>query len=230
MKIDKGAARDPGALEEQIARDIHSGRLSPGTWLKQIDMEHRYGFERPAVRTALDGLTRRKLVENIPNRGYRVVEFTEAQVREIFFVRSVIESAAMKLIVETVPAPVIDATARKLEQRARFFEAAMAESTFEEQIVAARLFHAELWDICPNQELVQLIRELRDRVPASLLHAWYSRPRMEKSVEQKYRMARALLARDVEQLQAVTAEHILGNLPELTDKSKVSDRLTVLAN
>lgn len=209
-------AKDAGALVEQIARDIHYGRLSPGTWLKQIDMEHRYGFDRPAVRTALDALAKRKLVENVPNRGYRVVEFTSAQVQEILYVRSVLEAAAMELIIENVPAPVIDATATILEERARSFETAMAEGTFDEQIAAARLFHVDLLNICPNQELTELILELRDRIPAAMLRAWHSRPRMEKSVEQHFKMVQALAARDIASLKAVSTEHMLGNRPDLS--------------
>src|SRR5690606_15276739 len=75
-------------LDDRIAQDIHTGRLSPGTWLKQIDVELRYGAERPAVRTALDALAKRRLVQRIPNRGYRVAEFSGQQIREIFFIRS----------------------------------------------------------------------------------------------------------------------------------------------
>lgn len=208
--------KDVGALVEQLAHDIHSGRLSPGTWLKQIDVEHRYGYDRPAVRTALDALAKRKLVENIPNRGYRVVEFTPAQVQEILYVRSVLEAAAMELIIDGVPAEVIDATAKILEDRARAFETAMSEGTFDEQIAAARMFHIDLLNICPNHELTELILELRDRIPASMLRAWHSRPRMEKSVQQHYKMVQALAARDIGQLKAVSTEHMLGNRPDFS--------------
>jgi len=211
VNVGKVVVKDVGTLAEQIARDIHTGRLSPGAWLKQIDVEQRYGFDRPSVRSALDALAKRKLVENIPNRGYRVTEFTPAHIQEILFVRSVLEAAAMELIIDTVPAPIIDATVEKLESRARAFATAMAEETFEEQIQAARLFHIEFWKICPNQELVELILELRERIPASLLRSWRSRPRMEKSVEQHYEMVRALARRDKAELKAISTEHMLGN-------------------
>jgi len=216
VRAKKVVAKDVGALIEQIARDIHSGRLSSGTWLKQIDVEQRYGFDRPAVRTALDTLAKRKLVENIPNRGYRVVEFTPSQIQEILYVRSVLEAAAMELIVDSVPTDVIDSTVRTLKDRARDFETAMTEETFDEQIAAARSFHIEFWNICPNHELVEMILELRDRIPAPLLRAWHSRPRMEKSVEQHYKMVQALAERDIAQLKAVSTEHMLGNRPDLS--------------
>lgn len=107
-------------------------------------------------------------------------------------------------------------TVTTLKGRARDFETAMTEETFDEQIAAARSFHIEFWNICPNHELVEMILELRDRIPAPLLRAWHSRPRMEKSVEQHYKMVQALADRDILQLKAVSTEHMLGNRPDLS--------------
>ena len=203
------------ALDDRIAQDIHTGRLSPGAWLKQIDLEMRYGAERPAVRSALDALSKRRLVEHIPNRGYRVAEFTSRQIREIFYVRSVLEKVAAELIIENATDQAIETAAKQLIKEARKFETSMAEGLLSEQIAAARRFHIEFLNLCPNQELVELILDMRDRIPASLMRAWRSRERMSKSIEQHYKMVDALEARDVDLLKAVLTEHIMGNSPPL---------------
>ena len=41
-------------VAERLARDVQAGLLPPGTWLKQIDLETRYGHGRSDIRRALD--------------------------------------------------------------------------------------------------------------------------------------------------------------------------------
>ena len=63
------------------AQDILAGVLLPGTWLKQIDLERRYKCTRPEVRRALDRLAQKRLVEHVPNRGFRVSSFDRGSAR-----------------------------------------------------------------------------------------------------------------------------------------------------
>jgi DNA-binding GntR family transcriptional regulator len=39
-------------VADLIARDVRSGLFAPGMWLKQIDLESRYGYRRPDIRRA----------------------------------------------------------------------------------------------------------------------------------------------------------------------------------
>src|SRR5262245_47679633 len=60
----------------RIENDIYRGILSPGMWLKQIDLEERYGCTRIALRYALEQLASTKLIEKTPNRGFHVRRFS----------------------------------------------------------------------------------------------------------------------------------------------------------
>src|SRR3546814_8626773 len=73
----------PKEIAERIERDIHVGTLAPGAWLKQVDLEERYGCTRIDLRQALDRLVTRQLVRHTPNRGYRVDEFEPRKVEEL---------------------------------------------------------------------------------------------------------------------------------------------------
>src|SRR5688572_17830809 len=79
-----------GTLVEVMAKDIQAGVFTPGTWLKQIDLENRYGATRMEVRRALDQLASKRLVRHVPNRGYHVHALDDRQADEIREVRIVL--------------------------------------------------------------------------------------------------------------------------------------------
>ena len=82
-------------VTELILQDILAGRLPPGTWLKQIDLERRYSCTRPQVRRALDRLVQKRLVEHIPNRGYHVPEQDGRRAQEVSDIRVILEVASV---------------------------------------------------------------------------------------------------------------------------------------
>src|SRR5438874_7813296 len=86
-------------VADRIARDIQSGALAPGMWLKQIDLEQRYGCTRLEIRRALDRLAQRRLVEHIHNRGYHVFEPDGGETTDILEIRCILETAAVDSIV-----------------------------------------------------------------------------------------------------------------------------------
>jgi len=73
----------PDDIAERIEIDINKGLLGTGSWLKQIQLEKRYGCSRIDVRQALERLAARRLVRHIPNRGYYVSEFNEQRLRDV---------------------------------------------------------------------------------------------------------------------------------------------------
>src|SRR5260221_3839755 len=105
-------------IVERIARDIQSGALAPGMWLKQIDLEQRYDCTRIEIRRALDRLAQRRLVEHIHNRGYHVFEPDGTQTTEILEIRCILETAAVDGIVSNADAAAVEhlaALARRVD-------------------------------------------------------------------------------------------------------------------
>src|SRR6478735_1995738 len=94
----------PESLVDIMARDIQAGVFTPGTWLKQIDLESRYGATRMDVRRALDQLALKRLVRHVPNRGYHVHALDDRQADEIRDVRVILETAAAEIMVQSVNA------------------------------------------------------------------------------------------------------------------------------
>jgi DNA-binding GntR family transcriptional regulator len=81
------------ALED----DIVSGRIEPGTVLRQEQLSARFAVSRTPIREALRRLAALGLVSFVPNRGVRVRTLARDELREAFLVRAELESLATEL-------------------------------------------------------------------------------------------------------------------------------------
>ena len=202
VKSPETPAMDAAAM---LARDIHAGVFGLGTWLKQIDLEKRYGCTRIEVRRALDELVLRRLVQHIPNRGYHVYQPDARQSDEIRDVRVMLESAAADTIIERADAAAV-AELRDLAQR---FSDLVFAGTLLEQYEANIAFHVRMAKLCANRELTGLILEFRGRGPSAPLEQWKTRARIEQSAQEHFLMVDALAARDLPRLKTLIRVHIL---------------------
>lgn len=191
-------------LADAIARDVRSGVFTPGMWLKQIDLEQRYGYGRSDVRRALDYLAQKRLVQHVPNRGYHVFLPDGDQTAHILELRVILEMAA----VDSIVARATPAAIERIRDRARQFDEAILNGTILDQYEANLAFHRELLGLCSNPELLNLVTELRGRTSSALAGQWSTRARVEQSSREHHAMIEALSDRDVARLKKIVALHI----------------------
>jgi len=215
-------ARAKATLDElvnRIALDIQSGTFGPGSWLKQVDLEARYGCTRFELRRALDQLVANRLVEHVHNRGYHVYEADSRVYAELQDVRIVLELRAAELIgANATPADV-----RELRRLAKRFDELLLDGTVFEQYDANIAFHRGMLALCSNRELVAMIMEIRRRGPSAPLFQWKTRARMEQSSREHFAMVDAIAARQPARLQKLIREHI--QQTESTDLAAPPTRL-----
>ena len=198
-------ALDPvRSLELAIAQDIHNGQLPPGTWLKQITLQQRYGRSRGDVRRALDKLVAQRLVQQVRNFGYRVHALDSMHLDELRQVRVILEGAAAETMIGRADAAML----ARLRALADAFSQAVEHRSVLEQHEANQAFHAALLELCPNAELVRLIRETRLRMPSAPMTQWAEPGWVEESARQHHAMLAALEAGDREAFCAAVRAHI----------------------
>ncbi len=166
-----GVAAD---VTDLILHDILTGALSPGSWLKQNDLERRYDCTRQEIRRALDRLALRRLVEHVPNRGYHVHEPDGRRAAEISDIRIILETAVADRIVANATPEALE-TLRGLARR---FYALILTGTILELYEANLVFHQKLLSLCGNQELVDLVRDIRQRTSSAPVSQWKTRARI----------------------------------------------------
>lgn len=191
-------------LETAIAQDIHTGQLPPGTWLKQIALQQRYGRSRGDVRRALDKLVAQRLVQQVRNFGYRVHGLDRARLDELRQVRLILEGAAAETMIGRADAAML----ARLRALADAFAQAVEHRSILDQHEANQAFHAALLELCPNAELVRLIRETRLRMPSAPMTQWPEPGWVEESARQHHAMVAALAAGDREGFCATVRAHI----------------------
>ena len=197
-------------LAARIERDIVSGRLSGGAWLKQIDLEEKYGATRLDIRQALERLAERGMVELVARRGYRVKEVDTTRLRNILKVRAVLEVAAA----EEVMGRIDEAGFARLEELARAFETAVKSGTVVEQEETNRAFHNEMLKYCDNRELVQMIFDLRSRIPVAITRERNTATLLAQAAQDHFTIIALLRAGDLAGLTALMRRHVTASFNE----------------
>ncbi len=200
------ARNRPGAIVRLLEERIGCGLLTPGTWLKQADLQLEYDCSRINLREALNRLVDKGLVSLEPNRGYRVQKVDETRLLHLLQVRAVLEVEAIEEVVTNTE----QAALAELRSLASAFSDAVMNGTVLEQEQTNRDFHDAFLRGCSNSELVWLINDLRNRTPVAQnrrknTHAW-----LLQTAEDHVEMISLLESGDVPALRALIRRHVLG--------------------
>jgi DNA-binding GntR family transcriptional regulator len=144
-----------GDLAYSVLRQgILSGVLEPGTHLRQDALAESLGISRIPVRSALIQLEADGLIDFRPHRGAIVTRLTPEQVGEIYELRILLETHALRKAM----ASMTPERMRRLRQLAERVDEHESGDDYLESRIA---FYAELYDSAGNPLLAGLIERLR---------------------------------------------------------------------
>lgn len=150
-------ATSAGAISQRLREAIRSGRLAPGTVLRQAELADEFGTSRIPVREALQALEGEGLVVIEANRGAFVSTLTAGELVEIFDLRVLLETEALR-----------HAVGRHTERTLRRLESVQQELDREtdrhEWIALDRAFHEALYAPAERPRTAALIAGLRNAV------------------------------------------------------------------
>jgi DNA-binding GntR family transcriptional regulator len=201
---DDNAAVNDVDVTQLILQDIQAGDYPPGTWLKQIDLEERYGRGRNEIRRALDRLALKRVVQHVPNRGYHVYLRDGQQWDDIAEIRVMLETG----VVPKMIARVRDEDIGRLRKLAAEFQILTGSGTLLELYEANLRFHHALIDLAGNLELHTVIAELRQRTSSAPVSQWKTRKRVDLSAQEHFQMVDALEVKDDQELKRLIECHI----------------------
>src|SRR5919201_229765 len=87
-------------IAAKLRHSIITGALPPGTHLPEIELAQQLKVSRGALREALRTLPGEGLVEAFPNRGVFVAQIDEQDIEEIYSLRDLLETYAMRSVTE----------------------------------------------------------------------------------------------------------------------------------
>ncbi len=79
-----------------LRTSIRTGVLGAGTFYSEVQIAEELHISRTPVREALIELSREGIIEIVPQRGFRLRTISEAQMREVFELRGLIESYVVR--------------------------------------------------------------------------------------------------------------------------------------
>ena len=138
-------------LEEEIAL----GLLRPRERLVEDDLLARFNVKRHVVRQVLAELELMGMVTRRPNRGAVVRDFTTLEIEQIYFVREILERAA----VEVMPLPAAPEVVKTLERVHAEHCAAVRAGRLRDVFRLNLLFHQTFFEACGNAPLTEAISQ-----------------------------------------------------------------------
>ncbi len=174
---------------------ILTAALPPGTRLRQEKLAEMFGTSRIPVREALRALEYEGLVTSVPYRGFTVTELDADDIEEVYDLRILLESHAVRLAVPLMT-----------DEDLQTLEALYAEMTAAEpgdaQLAARERFYNKLYSMTGRHRLVSLISRLRQEIARSL--RW---PTLQHAPEHHAQFFEAIRAGDAERAASQLASH-----------------------
>ena len=197
------------ALVAEVRRQILSGALAPGESLTESALTARFGVARPTVRSALQVLEGLGLAQQ-SGRSLVVPVLTEADVRDMFFVRTPLELEAIRVIIER------DLPLDTAEQRLTALEALPDDASWADRVEAHTAFHIALVAAVGSPRLNRVYPAMQEEMRLGLAQLSSSYPLPQDLAREHRRLLTVVTSGDVANAQQEMRDHLGTALRGLT--------------
>ena len=139
-------------IKENIKKHIYSKLSSPNTLFSEHQLADEFGIKRGHVREILLGLEGEGIVERMPQRGYRCINYLETEYSVIKSIRRTVEFEAIRQAITKVDREVLVRLTLLLEE----MEDALLENDTEKFIDADMQFHTTLVQASEDNFLIKI--------------------------------------------------------------------------
>ncbi len=164
-RIVANARRESVTSQEMVVAAVReailSGTIEPGARLRQEELADLFGTSRIPVREALRALEYEGLVSSEPHRGFTVTSLDADDVEEVYELRILLESHAVRLALPFLT----DEDVAELDE---LFATMKNAATPDEELAARERFYLRLYSVTGRPRLVGLIARLRQEVARAL--------------------------------------------------------------
>lgn len=198
-----GKAKAKESVYQTLRGEIVAGVLKPREPLSEYQIAARLGVSRTPVREALNRLAAEGLVE-MGTRGMVVADLDVEDIRDIYQVRTALESLAARLSTYRFE----EADFRRMETMIE----AMADRLSTEDYVGlsqiTREFHWFIVQRCGNRHLVAAVRGLLDQCQRFRAASMFFTLRRDAVVSEHRELLNAFRARDAEKAAVLMVSHL----------------------
>lgn len=212
----------PSEIADRIVAAILAQKLAPGVRLGEQPLAMLFDCSRTLVREALMQLAARGIVKVSARRGWFVVQPSQAQAREAFDARRVIETGLIRCAQPMQPAQL-----QRLREHLADEQAALAGGDVGRRSYLLGDFHVCLAECLGNQVLAELLRDLTARTTLIAM-LYQSTHDAAQSCAEHVEIVQALASGDAARAEALMADHIGQVQQALRDAAPGDDPLAEL--
>ena len=197
----------PGTLHgettyERLCEEIRSGKLPPGSRLRETEIAERLAVSRTPVREAIRRLEADGLVDHLPRSGAVVRKLEYPELMELYEMRTVLEGTAARLAARAAsPVELEELVAINDEMRA-------AAGRPEVVIGLNRQVHKLLLDAARNRFLLRAMATVENTLLILGSSSMAKPDRAREAVDEHREVLDALLARDGAAAEAAMRRHM----------------------
>ncbi len=194
----------------RIKADIFEFRLLPGDRFSEPEIALRLGVSRTPVREALLRLAREGYVTVASRSGWQVRPLDFKVFDDLYDVRVIIETAAVRKLCEMTPQPTLDTLrATWLAPRSQWLTDSATVAALDET------FHATLVEATGNAELARLHRDVSERIRIMRRLDFLKLERVKVTYQEHAQILRHVLRRQADSASLLLRSHVTASKSEV---------------
>lgn len=190
------------AVSEMLENDIYTLHYTMGEKIKEVDLVDRYNVSRNTIREAMAYLVSKGLLEKIANKGIYVKEILADDIEDIFHLRELLETEAIRRIIanNNVPDRLCE-----LANETSHFNPDMESFANREADIA---FHRFLVESAGSARLMNLYDNILSEVKLCIFQACAFVPGRPENAVLHYKLVNAMKEQDLNNALSFLSDHI----------------------
>lgn len=190
---------------EALRDAIRRGILEPGERLMEVQLADELGISRTPVREAIRKLEQEGYVIMMPRRGTYVSDVSVKDIKEIFEIRSALESLSTQLAAMRIEPEELERLRNLLIE----IEGHIERNDSMDEIVATDIkFHGLLYQVSRNERLVAIISNLMEQLARFRTLSMSYPGRLKETLEEHRAMVEAIAAGDIDAAREAAERHM----------------------
>ena len=197
-------------VSQHLRAAILNGEIKPGEWIRQKRIAEELGVSQIPVREALKELASEGLVEHVPYRGVRVINWSAADIADLYAQRACLESRAAGAAAEHITPAQLQA----LQELQTQLEQNLDPNHLKTYRELNRRFHQAIYQISQRDYLIRTLDQMWSAFPTMLFGNFSqtsNQPLTERDqadLREHHSILAALEAHDSVQAERAMFEHI----------------------
>jgi DNA-binding GntR family transcriptional regulator len=204
-------------VADQLRAAILEGKYRPGEWLRQEKLAQELNVSQMPVREALKELTAEGLIEHVPYRGVRVIEFSAEDLIDLYAHRAFLEGRAAAAAAHNITPEEI----AEIKQLQALMEQSLAPERVTHYRDLNRRFHSKIFNASRHEYLIRALNQMWAAFPTMLIGnyaATADNPLPERDnpdITEHHKIIAALENQDAAAAEKAIQEHILATGQQL---------------